>query len=345
MAEKIVSVIIPCYNVEKYIDRCFEGLVSQTIGMDSMEIIIVDDASTDETVQKLKYYEQQYPESVMLIMLEKNGGQGAARNIAIQYATAPYIGFVDSDDCIDPSLFKTMTDIIEDRGCDFVECDWDFFSETGKGYTSSSFELGTPGYYDFSIRSVKDDYISKQLFFTSVWNKIFKRSFLDENGIFFPEGVKYEDMFFCYLAILYSKSYCYIDKYLYHYYLNPNGTIQRRKESYQFDMMDVAYLFLNTTKEKGLYEQFKNEIDWMFMEKYYVYMIWDIWELFPEEAYTCYLNMKEDVKKIVPDYGQNPFRSLPENKMDDVILRLIDMPLSREQFEGIMEKLWKQQKR
>lgn len=344
MTNKKISIIIPCYNVENYIDRCFEGLVSQTIGLDSMEIIIVDDASTDGTLDKLKAYEKKYPESVILIPLEENAGQGAARNIALQYASAPYVGFVDSDDSIDSDMFTSMLSVIEENGCDFVECDWDFFSDDKEGYISSSFELGTPGYYDFSKPEVKDDYISKQLFFTSVWNKVFRRTFLVDNGIVFAEGVRYEDMYYCFLAILYAKSYYYVDRSFYHYYLNPKGTVQQRRAAHQFDMMDVACAFWEEAHERGLYEEYKYEVEWMFLEKYYVYMIWDIWDVFKEQAYEYYLEMKKVITALVPDYKSNPFRKLEENRMDDIILKLIDYPLTKGQFEDMMDKLWKQQR-
>ncbi len=343
MGRKIISIIVPCYNVEKYIDRCFDGIISQTLGIDRMEIIVVDDSSTDGTLDKLKIYEEKYQDSVVLIPLKKNVGQGSARNIALQYATAPYIGFVDSDDTIDSNMFKTMVSVIEENGCDFVECDWDYFSDNRQAYTSSSFKLGDTGFYDFSDFSIKDKYISKQLFFTAVWNKVFRKEFIIDNDISFVEGLRYEDMYFCFLAILYANSYYYLENSFYHYYLNPNGTMQQRKESYQLDVMDVSYAFLETVRKRGLYERYKDEVDWMFIEKYYVYMIWDIWDMYPEQAYDCYLDMKKTVIKLIPDYANNPFRRLEENEMDDMILKLLNLPLSKEQFEDIMDKLWQQQ--
>lgn len=343
MSAKKISIIIPCYNVEKYIDRCFRGLLSQTLGIDNVEVVIVDDASTDNTVERIKLYEEKYPESIVLIELNKNVGQGAARNVALQYASAEYIGFVDSDDSIEPDMFRTMLSVIEEYKCDFVECDWDFFSDNKEGYTPSGFGVGCAGYYDFSNRVARDDYISKQLFFTSVWNKVFRKSFLLENEIHFIEGVKYEDMYYCFLTMLYSKSCFYIDKSYYHYFLNPKGTVQQRRNSFQFDIMDVAVAFLQTTRERNIYEKYNFEVDWMFIEKYYVYMIWDLWDVFQEQAYDYYMEMKKNVKKIVPNYKNNPFRIRQENKMDDAILKLIDMPLSKEEFENLMNKLWQQQ--
>ena len=87
--EKLISIIVPCYNVELYIDRCFASLAAQTIGLDKLEIILVDDCSTDHTWEKLTAIEASYPESVMIIHSDENGHLGRARNIGMEYATAP----------------------------------------------------------------------------------------------------------------------------------------------------------------------------------------------------------------------------------------------------------------
>lgn len=105
---KKISVIIPCYNVEKEIDRCIQSLVDQTILLSQMELIFVDDASEDATMEKLSKWEEQYPESILVIHCEENGKQGTARNIGMQYATGEYIGFVDSDDYVEPEMYQKM---------------------------------------------------------------------------------------------------------------------------------------------------------------------------------------------------------------------------------------------
>lgn len=341
--DKKISIIIPCYNVEHYIDRCFESLLHQTIGIEQMELIFVNDASTDGTLQKLSAYEQEYPESVLVIHLEENCKQGYARNVALQYASAPYIGYVDSDDFVDVHMFEDMICVMEEHDCDFVECDWNFFSENEEEFTTNAFKNSLIGFQDFTNQEVKEQYIVEQLFFTSMWTKVFKKTFLLEHNIFCLEGVRYEDMYFCYFAILYANSYYHIPKPYYHYFLNPEGTVQQRKLDQQMDMMDVAVSFLMDARETGLYLEYKNIIDWMFLEKYFVYMLWDIWDMAPEEAYHCYIQMKEGVTMLVPDYGCNPFRKLECNHLDDFILKLLDYDLTESQFKELMLKLKRQQ--
>ena len=98
--QKKISIVVPCYNVTASIDMCMESLLNQTIGLDNIEIILVDDASTDNgvTVEQLLQYEKKFPDEVMVILLEENMRQGGARNIGIQYATGEYLLFCDADD-------------------------------------------------------------------------------------------------------------------------------------------------------------------------------------------------------------------------------------------------------
>ena len=108
MAE--ISIIIACYNVEKYLMRCFESLEKQTIGMENMELIFVDDASTDHTWDMIQTIENQYPQNVVAIHCDENGRQGKARNIGMSYAAADYIGFVDSDDWVEANMYEILLD-------------------------------------------------------------------------------------------------------------------------------------------------------------------------------------------------------------------------------------------
>lgn len=113
----MVSIIVPCYQVEKYIRRCVDSIINQSIGFENIELILVDDASTDGTLEILRKYEKMYP-GIIVIECEKNGRQGTARNIGLQYATGKYIGFVDADDWIEPDMYEHMYLIAEEYSVD-----------------------------------------------------------------------------------------------------------------------------------------------------------------------------------------------------------------------------------
>ena len=100
--------------------------------------------------------------------------------------------------------------------------------------------------------------------------------------------------------------------------------------------------FLKTCRERGLYDQsptIKACIDWMFLEKYYVYMLWEVFEEFPERSYSCYLQMQETVRELVPDYQKNPFRQWESNAFDDVMLKLIDYNLDEDTFLDLRNEM------
>ncbi len=337
--DKKISIIIPCYNVEKYLDRCFQSLRGQTLGFEHMELIFVNDASTDGTLDKLTDLEQQYPDNIIVINFTENRRQGAARNVALEYASAPYIGYVDSDDWVDVTMFEKMLAAMEKYDCDFVECRWDL--ARSENHKSPVKKLGKPGYLDLSDKAAKDEFIGTQVGLTALWNKVFKKSFLVENDIFCPEQIRYEDIFFCYLAFLYAKSYYRIDEALYHYFVNPEGTVQRRSQEYQFDKMDIALGFLQTCRERGLDKENKAAVEWLFLEKYYIYMLWEVFQEFPERAYSCYLQMRETVLELVPDYRTNPYRQWESNAFDNLMLKLLDHLLDEPTLLDLKEQMLK----
>lgn len=337
--EKKISIIIPCYNVAPYLDRCFQSLKQQTLGFENMELIFVNDASTDDTLEKLTTLEGQYPDNIIVINFTENRRQGTARNVALEYASAPYIGYVDSDDWTDITMFEKMISAIEQYDCDFVECRWDMARD--EKHKTPVKKLGKSGYMDLSNPTVKSEFIGIQIGLTALWNKVFKKSFLIDNDIFCPEQIRYEDIFFCYLAFLYAKSYYRIDEVLYHYFVNPEGTVQRRSQEYQFDKMDIALGFLQTCKERGLMKLYKDDIEWMFLEKYYVYMLWEIFHEFPERSYICYLQMQETIHTLIPDYKNNPYRKWESNAFDNVMLNLLDYPLNEKDFLSLRDEMLK----
>ena len=102
----LISIIIPCFNTAEYLPQCMASLEKQTIGFEKLQFIFVDDASTDEgkTWRCICEFEQRHPKEVVAIQLEKNMSQGGAKNVGISYAEAAYIGFVDSDDWIEPEM-------------------------------------------------------------------------------------------------------------------------------------------------------------------------------------------------------------------------------------------------
>ena len=112
-----LSIIIPCYNAVNYIDRCMECLRNQTIGFENLQVILVNDGSTDFTLGKMLFYENMFPEQMVVINCEENRGQGAAKNTGLNYAQADFVAFLDVDDVIAESFYeKLYKKIIDELG-------------------------------------------------------------------------------------------------------------------------------------------------------------------------------------------------------------------------------------
>ena len=128
MKDKI-SIIIPAYNVEEYLEKCLESIISQNF--DKVEIIIVDDGSTDKSLQIAKEYQKKYPEKTRVISQE-NKGQGGARNTGIKNATGKYLLFVDSDDTIKSGMLETLYAEMEKSNADIVLFGFEYVDEKGR---------------------------------------------------------------------------------------------------------------------------------------------------------------------------------------------------------------------
>lgn len=183
---KKVSVIVPLFNAEKTIEECIDSLINQTI-LDDLEIIIVDDCSTDNSRNIVSRYEAKYPDNILFIKLDKNSGPGNARNIALEYATGEYIGFVDSDDAVQPDMFEKTFEEAVKTGSDYVDSGF-YDQKNDRAIVFVSDDLS--GELDDKKRSdliVVGGYIC---------TKIFRREFLDAYWIRFRNEYMLEDMDF-----------------------------------------------------------------------------------------------------------------------------------------------------
>ena len=143
---KKISVIVPAYNVEKYLRRCLDSLVYQTYP--HLEILVIDDGSTDGTRGIIEEYVSRFAGKVFLYAQE-NAGQAAARNNGISYATGDYIGFVDADDFVSPRMYEYLVQEAEEKDCDLVTCGYyGCDDETGE---IQVYQAGCRGEFDQSI--------------------------------------------------------------------------------------------------------------------------------------------------------------------------------------------------
>lgn len=255
-----VSIIIPVFNVSEYLEECLNSIVNQSL--EDIEIICVDDCSTDNSLDILNQYANK-DSRIKIIKNSKNKGQGFSRNIGIKYATGEYIGFVDSDDYVDSKLFELTFNKAKELDLDLLLFkSFSFDNETGE------------------LTDINKDYLSlkcldgvDKLIFThedtkevtcnisvSPWEKIYKRDFLVENLILFPENIIFEDEVFFYRVYLNANRVSLMDDYLYYYRINRENSTMVRKDNKFMDVVDAFKLirleFIQTNNYDNEYKKF-----------------------------------------------------------------------------------------
>lgn len=327
-----ISVIIPCYNVAPYIDRCLTTITSQTIGIDALEIICVDDASTDDTWQHLQMWESNYPDHIMLVHCDENGRQGAARNIGLQYASADWIAFIDSDDWIELDYFEILYQEASRGEYDVVTC------QGVRDFSTSACFLDNRE-TDKKNRSLLIDTVEKRklfIFFQSMglnaWGKLIRKNLLVENEIFFPCNLAYEDCFWGSLLHVYVEKVYIFEYKLYHYFVNRSSTVLQKNADYHIDCLTVNYMKWNEWIRRGFLEQYREELEFDFLLTGYLGFFKAMVLRFSEPSYSYYLLLKKITTTLIPDYRPNKYIHEGLDTFYCTLLESIELPLSRTQF-------------
>ena len=239
-----VSVIVPIYNVEQYLQRCIESLVNQTL--QDIEIILVNDGSTDNSGMLAKEYCKKYKEKIIYLE-KKNGGLSDARNYGMPYATGEYIAFLDSDDYIEKNAYEEMYNKAQEENADYVECDfiWEYPNKIRE---------------DKQI-AYKDKHEMLTFVRVVAWNKLIKRSLLEEHNIKFPKGLRYEDVEFTYTLIPHLQRTAYVDKCFVHYTQRQNSIANVQNER-TAEIFTVLQHVIDYYKANGLYGEYKDELEY-----------------------------------------------------------------------------------
>ncbi|MBO4899300.1 MAG: glycosyltransferase family 2 protein [Lachnospiraceae bacterium] len=335
-----ISIIIPCYNVEKYIDRCLQSVIDQTYPAECMEIICVNDASTDNTLDLLKAWEQRYPDNICVVDCEVNGRQGRARNIGIEYATGEWIAFIDSDDWIEKDYLSSMLDASE--GCEIVCCRLGRDSSDSLSY----FEKPQTGQADRELVFDNDDKRREMLVLAtlsfSAYCKLIRKSFLVENSLFFPEGLAYEDIYWGTLIPYYVSKVRFVEKALYHYYVNPGSTVLAGDAGYHPDMLTVNLMVQEELRRRGLFQKYRDEIEYNFLYTCYFAFLKVLALRYSKPEYSLYRLLREITLEAVPDWHNNRYiRNGDIKEFHLILLELLDKDIDKTAFLQVLEAIRK----
>ena len=212
-----LSIIVPVYKVEEYLGECVDSLLSQTI--DDYEIILVDDGSPDNSGKIADEYAAVNPDMIRVLHID-NGGQGRARNFALDIAKGDFVGFVDSDDWVTHDMYEKMYTRAAETGADVVVCDF--------------MERFADGRESMLPASLQDNWLGSA---GSSCNKIFRRSLV--GALRFPVGLWYEDFYFSAVMLLRSKHTEFIAEPLYIYRRGQESTMHNNNAAKNLDMLTI----------------------------------------------------------------------------------------------------------
>lgn len=251
-----VSVIVPIYNVEKYLRRSIESIRQQSLN--NIQIILVNDGSTDGSLKICKEYQEK--DSRIEIIDKPNGGVSSARNAGIEIAKGNYIGFVDSDDWIEPEMYKNMYNLVRDTEADVCICDYILESRNKSTHKILEVEKNLLKKQE-TIRTIIADMLGdssldsgSETVMGSVCRLLIKKELISYNDLKFDIGLSFmEDLIFCVRLLLKSTLVC-IDRGLhYHYMTNPNSAVTSYKENLISLQQKVNYTLESLLKEEKLY--------------------------------------------------------------------------------------------
>lgn len=287
---KKISVIVPVYNVERYLHRCVESILVQTY--QNLEVILVNDGSTDHSGQICDEFAKL--DARVVVIHKKNGGLSSARNAGLQIAAGDYVGFVDSDDDIDHAMYEKMIFVAQKYDVDFVMADYLRVMSDKRTHTVTKAIRG--GFY--SKQDIKKEIFPELIMgenleygsILSVWNCLYKKQFLNEHKITFADDIKWsEDNLFSSIVGYHARSFYYLkEQYLYHYYQNL-GTITT---SYRNGAWQIY-------KKMNVYLQnyFMTQTDYNFSRQIQLHLAYYAFNVLGMEN-TYAENLKDKIKKF-----------------------------------------------
>lgn len=241
-----ISVIVPAFNVEKYINRAIDSILAQDYS--NFEIIIIDDASTDNTLEIIQRHYAAHSQ-IHIVRHEYNQGLGAARNTGISEAKGKYLIFIDSDDWIEPNMLSLLYKTAITKNADVVACGVRLAFEDGATQKYHAYNFETCG----GIKAL--DLLAEYKIGSIAWNKLYRKEIIDQYSLAFPP-IYHEDVTFTMQLVYYCSKFVSIPDELYNYYQN-SQSITKKKISQQhiYSYLEVFKLISKFAKDVELEKQ------------------------------------------------------------------------------------------
>ena len=285
------SIIVPVYNVEKFLRQCLDSIASQTLK--EFEVICINDGSTDNSLEILNEYATK--DKRFIVLSQENQGQGIARNKCIELAKGEYIVFVDPDDFIEFNALEIIYNKFRQTDVDMIQFDYESCKENGKFSRYKIFKKQVKKYFHCSIKD-NEIYnwhnISKknlQDMWMAIWNKAYKTAFVKSNNIKMAPNKHGEDHIFSISANLLAKKILYINKSLYHYRTRLGSAVNKASND-NFCIFQNIELLKNFLVEQNLFDEYEDSFN-----NYVVEVLSWHYVNIPTESMERYLKMCKEL--------------------------------------------------
>lgn len=331
---KKASVVVPCFNASMYLDKCIGQLLNQTIGRENIEIILVDDASTDEgrTWEVITRYEKQFPDTVIAVSLEQNMRQGGARNAGISYAGGEYLIFCDADDWLLEETLEHCYRAAKEYDADVVE--FLIHNISDRSLPVSLIAGGESFLWTLDTEKKKKDFLLHvdRRHSLGSQKKLYRLSMIRENGIRFAEHVIFEEPSFMLPVRFYEKRHYFLDEQLYICYRTEGSTMSGGLGEHKWDNPKVWMHLAEDLEGRGFWQKYYEELSCLFFMQGFVLSIRMVLQkgyLLAKEELTFLVNM---VNRLIPDIRSN--RYLRDNE-EMWMTGLLDIEITNENIDRL----------
>lgn len=299
----LVSVILPCYKVEKYVARCIESLIAQGIPQDEYEIICVNDCSPDNTKNVIESYQSRYP-NITLINHSINQTAGGARNTGIKHASGEYLWFVDPDDEVAPDSLRRLYELAEKNSLDCLLFGFTVFDEQGS--ISATVKRPVATQVQEGVAYVERFFPGKLSELCMMVNVLYRRQYLMDNRILFPCIKASQDVVFAWDALLHASRVQSVDEVVYIVHKRPESTTGRVGRNKADKIFSRTVLFpceVNQIKQslhsKTICHDLERAIKWCVNDTVYSLSKADIVE---RKEYFSFVRLQKDEIKVIERY-------------------------------------------
>lgn len=349
MSLPCISVIVPVYNVAKYLQQCIDSLIAQTIA-DEMEFIFVNDASPDNCLEILRENEKKYPDKIKVIDSKENLYQGGARNLGMRQARGEYIGFVDSDDFVSPTMYEMLYEKAVTSGADatfiqYTSVPEDTINSPAKGGRALiEWEPTLLRLEGKNLKQGKPEEIADFLAYPTggIYCGLWRKSIILDNGLFFPEHLKYEDNYWGTLIRLYLNKIAFIHEIHYFYRQNPVSTTHSKDPSFLRDRIIIENSLLNEAKKRGFFTLYHDAWEYIYIVRYALNTCMLNLQLCDSIDYELVKKVMGDLETEFPSWRSNKYfqKDLKTQKLKGKILRCL-FSMSATLFVKVMHTYFK----